>query len=217
MNIFPATTEFNRKIPKQKFYENISITSALKRVFVEHINGIFWSNKIAPATVNIAAGSVVSEIEVFLIKMNVPNVTESLLKQIDREIPYHILFIAEYEEKYQAWIGYKEQSAGDTFKVSGYYHTEWLEEDDLPIKIEGLDLDLVYENFVRQIAGGQLMKSAPAEALKTSVEREKKRQELEKKISALQKKISKEKQFNSQVEMNGELKMLKKELEEIQQ
>lgn len=215
MNIFPVTTEFNRKIPKQKFYENISITSALKRVFVEHINGIFWSNKIAPATINIAAGGSVSEIEVFLIKLNVPNVTEALLKQIDREIPYHILFIAEYEGKYQAWIGYKEQSAGDTFKVSGYYHTDWLEEDKLPIKIEGLDLDSVYENFVRQVAGGQLEKNAPEEDLKTSVEREKKRCELEKKISALQKKIGREKQFNRQIEMNSELKRLKKELEEI--
>lgn len=215
MNIFPVTTEFNRKIPKQKFYENISITSALKRVFVEHINGIFWSNKIAPATINISAGSSVSEIEVFLIKMNVPNVTEALLKQIDREIPYHILFIAEYEGKYQAWIGYKEQSAGDTFKVSGYYHTDWLEEDKLPLKIEGLDLDSVYENFVRQIAVGQLEKNVPEESLKTSVEREKKRQELEKKIAALQKKIGREKQFNRQVEMNGELKRLKKELEEL--
>lgn len=215
MNIFPASTEFNRKIPKQKFYENISINSALKRVFVENINGIFWSNKIAPATINISAGNNVSEIEVFLIKLNVRDVTETLLRQIDKEIPYHILFFAEYEEKYQAWIGYKEQSAGDVFKVGGYYHTDWLEEDDLPIKIEGLDLDSVYENFVRQIAGGQLNRNVPEETLKISVEREKRRQELEKKISVLQKKISKEKQFNRQVEMNGELKRLRKELEEL--
>ena len=215
MNIFPAATEFNRKIPKQKFYENISITPALKRVFVEQISGIFWSNKIAPPTVNIAAGNVVSEIEVFLIKMNVPDVTEALLRQIDREIPYHILFIAEYEGKYQAWAGFKEQSSGDVFKVDGYYHTDWLEADRLPLKIEGLDLDKVYENFVRQAAGGQLEKSAPEETLKDSVEREKRRRELEKKIAALQKKIGKEKQFNRQVEMNGELKRLRNELEEL--
>lgn len=215
MNIFPASTQFNSKIPKQKFYENISINSALKRIFVENINGIFWSNKIASATVNISAGENVSEIEVFLIKLNVREVTETLLKQIDREIPYHILFVAEYEGKYQAWIGYKKQSAGDVFKVSGYYHTDWLEEDKLPLKIEGLDLDSVYENFVRQIAGGQLNKNAPEETLKISVERGKRRQELEKKISALQKKIINEKQFNRQVELNGELKKLRKELEEL--
>lgn len=130
-------------------------------------------------------------------------------------LPYHILFLAEFKGKYQTWIGYKEHSAGDTFKVNCYYHTDWLNEDELPLKIDGLDLDSVYENFVRQIAGGQLGKSAPEEKLKESVEREKKRRELEKKISALQAKIGKEKQFNRQVEMNSELKRLRKELEEI--
>lgn len=215
MSVFPTSTEFNRKIPKQKFYENLNIPPTLKRVFVEQINGIFWRNKIAATTLNIAVGSAVTEIEVFEIRLNIPEVSEALLRQIDREIPYHILFLAEFEGKYQAWIGYKEQSAGDTFKVNGYYHTDWLTEDKLPLKIEGLDLDSVYENFVRQIAGGQLEKAAPDEALKESVEREKKRRELEKKIAALQAKISKEKQFNRQVEMNGELKKLKKELEEL--
>lgn len=39
--------------------------------------------------------------------------------------------------------------------------------------------------------------------------------EFNKKISALQAKIGKEKQFNRQVEMNDELKKLKKELEDI--
>lgn len=215
MSVFPTSTEFNRKIPKQKFYENLNIPPTLKRVFVEQINGIFWRNKIAATTLNIAVGSAVTEIEVFEIRLNIPEVSEALLRQIDREIPYHILFLAEFEGKYQAWIGYKEQSAGDTFKVNGYYHTDWLTEDKLPLKIEGLDLDSVYENFVRQIAGGQLEKAAPDEALKESVEREKKRRELEKKIAALQAKISKEKQFNRQVEMNSELKRLRRELEEL--
>ena len=38
---FPATTEFNRKIPKQKFYENIDIPNQIKRQFVEKIKGIY--------------------------------------------------------------------------------------------------------------------------------------------------------------------------------
>ena len=30
----PKATEFNRRIPKAKFYENINITSSLKKLFV---------------------------------------------------------------------------------------------------------------------------------------------------------------------------------------
>ena len=70
---------------------------------------------------------------------------EAILRQIDREIPYHILFLMEYGGKYQAWIGYKEATAGNNaFKVERYYHTDWLAEDELSLKVEGLNLDAVY-------------------------------------------------------------------------
>ena len=46
----PKSTEFNRRIQKQKFYENLTVSSAMKRVFVEQIRVIWWRNKIAPAT-----------------------------------------------------------------------------------------------------------------------------------------------------------------------
>ena len=61
----PKSTEFNRRIPKQKFYENLTVSPALKRVFVEQIRVIWWRNKIAPSTTNLAAGETVTEIEVF--------------------------------------------------------------------------------------------------------------------------------------------------------
>ena len=78
--------------------------------------------------------------------------------------------------------------------------------------MRGLDTDAAYENFVRQIAGGALV--APvAEPLPQSIARDQCRRALEKKIAALQNKIRREKQLNRQVELNGELKRLRKELE----
>ena len=38
----PKSTEFNRRIPKQKFYENISVSPTLKRVFIDQIKVIYW-------------------------------------------------------------------------------------------------------------------------------------------------------------------------------
>lgn len=43
----PKSTEFNKRIPKQKFYENIAVTPAMKKAFVEQIRIIYWRNKIA--------------------------------------------------------------------------------------------------------------------------------------------------------------------------
>ncbi|MBT9693666.1 DUF4391 domain-containing protein [Eubacterium ventriosum] len=213
----PKTTEFNKRIPKQKFYENMDISPALKKVFVEQVKIIYWKNKIAASTTNLAVGSEVTELEVFEIRLNSPVLDDGLLRQIDREIPYHILFLLEYEGKYQAWIGYKEAAASGNkaFKVNGYYYTEWFVEDELPLKMEGLNIDAVYENFVRQIAGDKLSTEKTGESLKESVEREEQRQTVQKQIEALKAKIKKEKQLNKQMEMNNELKKLKRELEEI--
>lgn len=214
----PKSTEFNRRIPKQKFYENISVSPTLKRVFIEQIKVIYWRNKVTATTMNLAAGETVTELEVFEVKLNGQQLDESVLRQIDKEIPYHILFLLEYDGKYQAWTAYKEAAASgsNAFKVGTYYHTDWLPETELPLKVEGLSVDKVYENFVRQIAGDALRsEEGKTESLKESVERDNRRQELEKQIAALQTKVRKEKQLNKQVQLNAELKKLKNELEEL--
>lgn len=211
----PKKTEFNRKIPKQKFYDNINVSPTLKKVFIEQVESIYWKNKIAISTTNLAPGTYVTELEVIEVRLRSPLLEDNLLRQIDREIPYHILFLLKYQGKYQAWIGYKEATlSGDkAFKVNSYYHTDWLVEDDLPLKLEGLNIDAIYEGFVRQIAGDTLKAEVAGESLKNSVARDEKRQSLERRIEMLKTQIRKEKQLNKQMQINTELKKLKKELE----
>ena len=210
----PRSTEFNKRIPKQRFYENLQITPALRKCFVEQIHSITWRNKIAPSTTNLVAGKNVDELQVFSILLNNGKLDEAVLKQIDREIPYHILFLLEYEGKVQAWIGYKEEAGSGTaaFKVNQYYHTDWLAPEDLAI--EGLNMDAVYEGFVKQVSAGILdadITITLKEAYNKSVQKEK----TQKKIAILQGKIRNERQLNRQIQMNAELKALKKELEEL--
>ena len=211
---FPASTEFNKKIPKQKFYDNLDISPALRRVFVDQIRLVYWRNKLAASTLNIATGEAVTEIEVFEVRLNDPQLDEAVLKQIDKEIPYHILFVLTCDGKAQAWIGYKEAAASgsNAFKVSRYYHTDWMPENELHLGIDGLNMDAVYESLVRQIAGDKLQTDS-GESLKESVERDEKKKQLEKRISVLENKMKKENQLNRRMEMNSELKKLRKEME----
>lgn len=209
---FPRTTEFNKRIPKQKFYENLTISPVLRRVFIDQIRMVYWKNKLATSTLNIAAGEAVTEIEVFEVRLNEPLLDDAVLKQIDKEIPYHILFILTRDGKAQAWIGYKEAAASgsNAFKVGRYYHTDWMPEDELRLSINGLNMDAVYESLVRQIAGGNLQTDS-GESLKESVERDEKKKQLEKQIAVLESKMRKEKQLNRRMEMNAELKQLQRE------
>lgn len=207
---FPAATNFGKRIPKQKFYEHIDVSAQLKRDFIDQIRSINWSNKLATTTLNIASGESVTEIEVFEIRLHTSQLNEKILRQIDMAIPYHILFILRCDGKAQTWIAYKElaQSGKGAFKVGRYYHTEWLSEDKLQFHVEGLNMDTVYDNLVRQVAGDCLQVES-TENLKTSVERDEHRRKLEKQITLLENKLRKEMQLNRRMEISIQIKKLK--------
>ena len=211
---FPQTTEFNKRIPKQKFYENIEVTPTLKRVFVEQIKLIHWRNKLAESTLNIAPGQAVTEIEVIEIKLTQPQLDEAVLRQIDKEIPYHILFVLSYGNKVQAWTGYKEaaETGKKAFKVNKYYHTEWMLEDELILDIEGLNMDAVWDNFIIQVGGVELEQGND---LAEQIELDDRKIQLTKDIEKLEKQARSEKQPNKKFQLAQQVKALKKQLAEL--
>jgi len=131
----PDSTLFNRRIPKLKFYQRAAITTQLKRVFTEQISLILWQNKLAPSTLNVAAGQTVTEIQVIRIKLNQRSLDADALALIEKEIPYHLLFLLEYADAVQAWISYKDETGA--LKSGVTYHTEWIPEEALPLKLDG--------------------------------------------------------------------------------
>lgn len=213
----PKTTEFNKRIPKKKFYEQLEVTPEIKRVFVDQIKNIIWRNKIAPSTANIAAGEKVNEIEVFEIQLASMDLEEKVLKLIDQGIPYHIVFVLHHEKQIQIWTAFKEakNKEGTSYKVAAYYHTDWMPEDSFSLDLKGINMDQAYENLVREIAGDSLL-SNEEESLKESVDRTNDITSLKKKIEKLQTKMRKEKQFNKKVKLNDELKTLKSELRKFE-
>ena len=210
----PESTYFGKLVPKNKFYDKLTIDKKLERSFIDQINSIRWAHKLSADTLNVEKGSIVEEVEVFLIKLKTSEIDLNVLRQMDRQLHYHLIFILEYEEQYQLWTGYKEESTNAAFKVGYYYHTDWVTEDTFSLRIDGLNMDTIYENLVRQIAGDTLIQEN-SESLKETVERQAAREKLEKDIEKLRAQIRKEKQFNRQVELNKQLKQLIKKLEDI--
>lgn len=130
---------------------------------------------------------------------------------MDKQIPYHILFVLEYNEKYQIWIGYKEQSGSDNaFKVNKYYHTEWLDEQSASIKLEGFDTDSIYENLVRRIGG---IESGGDDTLGEQIADKERREKLEKEIARLEKLARAEKQPKKKFELVKKIKKIKENIQ----
>ena len=210
--MFPKSTEFNKRIPKTKFYEHLEIGKNIKDSFVQDIDSIIWANKIAPSTVNISAGETVTEIQVFRIVLKHSEFNTNVLRIIDEQIPYHILFIICADNKEQAWIGYTEQSGSESraFTVDSYYHTAWQNPENLSLTIDGMNMDAVYDNFVKQIADSntqvQWNEDLSAKENTVIIEEQKK---LRKQIEKLERQLRKETQPRKKFEIYQNIKTLK--------
>lgn len=89
---FPKSTEFGKKVPKEKFYSRMEISSAMKRYFVEEIDQIVWRYKLAPSTLNVSVGAYVQEIDVLEINLKKKN-TNKLYSILLIKICHTILYL----------------------------------------------------------------------------------------------------------------------------
>ena len=211
---FPKETIVNKMVAKNKFYEKANISNILKESFVNDIEKITWANKLAPSTMNISGSDNIKELEVFHIKLKSNNFNEKILEAIDKAIPYYILFVLEYNDKFQLWLGYKEKTTNGTSKANivKYYHSDWEKEPN--IILQGNKLENIYENFLSQLSDG-LIDTSSEEDLKTKVNQTVEIQKLENQIEKLTKKMTNEKQFNRQIAIRAEIKDLQKQLDTL--
>ncbi len=213
MVTFPEYAKVGRIIAKENFYGNTD--TATKNLSQSEVARITWEYKLAPNTINLPAKKW-PEIEVFRITLKNGEISEKVLKTIDSVIPYPILFLLEKGSITKAVICYKEQSQKDedTAKVDTYLYTEWNDPRLNDIKIDGLDIDTVFGNFVRQIAGEKFAsaKKTSEEApksIKEDVEALKEREKILKQIATLDRRIKTEPSLGKKQELAEERYRLK--------
>lgn len=201
----PSKTQVDKKIPKQRFYENMVISPSAKRVFVEQIRHITWLHKIAPSTVNVAVGLIVTEIEIFKIDISKKDFDISILRQIDNAIPYHNIYLLSYENDVQAWIRFRSEKG--TFVK--YYNSKWIPKNEFTLLIKGLDIDVVYESMVEQISGIKREKDL---SLTESLQKEERIRRTKKEIEQLEGQARNEKQPKKKFELVQKINILREAL-----
>lgn len=205
----PPSTEVNKFVAKQKFFDRADLSPAVKQAFTNDIEKIVWANKIAPKTMNISADGNIEELEVFHIKLKTDRFNEKVLEAIDKAIPYYILFVLEYNGKFQLWLGYKEKSA-NKINIIRYFNSEWQREPS--IVLQGNTLNGIYEGFLRQLSDN-LIDTASGRDIKAVVDKTVEIQWLEKQIEKLTKKMLAEKQFNRQCELRARIKEIETKIQ----
>lgn len=206
---FPSKAQVNIKVPKKSFYENLTVNTANKRIFIDQINAIWWRYKLTADTLGVAPSETIDEIEIFEIELTTKNFDSSILRLIDRGIPYHTIFILTYEGESQLWIAYKEKTSSDSLSVGNYYHTDFAPSERLNLSADGMSLDDIYAALFYQVSGIQKDFSKP---LKDVITEHEKRLKLEREIDRLEKQLRKETQPKKKFELHQQIQSLKKEL-----
>jgi hypothetical protein len=212
---YPQKAAFGRIIPKNKIYDHAGASSSVKNLFVKQVDRIIWKYKLAPETINIPATKSIPEVQIFEINLKEQDFKFELLQAIDKAIPFPIIFELVFEEKIKVVASYKRPNEADSTKwvVSDYFSSQWLPNNQarksLPV---ALNLGGLYEQLLLPLMP---YKPREKEKLKDQVARIGLVFGKQKELAKLEVKLAKEKQFNRKVEINGEIRITKQEIEKL--
>lgn len=200
----PEQAYVHKFIPKNKFFEKAVVNTRLKKEFTDKIQKITWEYKLAEGTIGVPPTENVEEIQIFEIQLKERDIPKSVLRIIDKSIPYPILYVFTHE----GHVAY-----GITLKGDGdqrYYFSGW--DEKKAFEFTGINLERVYQGIITTFITDT---EGEAKDFKTIIAIDKRRETLEREIGVLKNKIKNEKQFNKKVELNKTLQEKKKELESI--
>ena len=202
---FPSATLLHQRFSKEAFYNNMQLSSELKASFVTDVDRIYLEYGLSDSVLNLSIASNIEEILFLQFVLRKKEFNQKLVEAIARQNPHKLVFLLCYEDLMRIAIWQNK-----------LYFSDWRPVEAVDLILKGASLDEIWDSFIEQIALTEAQADAASgmsveERLKILDKKEK----LEKQISALQQKLRKEKQFNKQVQLNAELKRLRKELEEI--
>ena len=212
---FPRTTIVGKPVPKNAFYKHLEVNAKMKQHFVDDVVSIHWLYKLAPSTINMEDGKLVHEIVAFSAILKSKDCPDDVFLFIDQNMPRHVVFILEYENRYKVLLNYKEWKDGQNgqFKIIKTFVTEWLTDNQLLLTLEGQNMDALYEALAGQVSGFGTKK---AEDIKRIVELEGLIDKAKREVETIQKRIRNERQLNRQMELNGAARGLKKQIAQWQ-
>ena len=176
---------------------------------------INWLYKLAPSTINVEDGKQVHEIVVFSAVLKDKDCPNDVFLFIDRNMPRHVVFILEYEDRYKVLLNYKAWKDGQNsqFDIIKTFATDWLTAERLLLTLEGQTMDALYEAMAGQVSGFGTRK---AEDTKRIVELEGLIDKAKREVESIQKRIRNERQLNRQMELNGAARGIKKQIAQWQ-
>ena len=197
----PSATTVGRVLPKEAFYQHLTLSGDLKEEFVADIKRITLSNSLTAATLNLEAGNEINEILVLTVELKKQQFDGRIVENIARQNPHKLLFLLRFEEKAQLAVYY-----------GRLYTTAWVPDDKIGLQVKGFTLDAVWQGFLEQIAlRDGLTEVLPGEDFDTRLQRQERILKLQKEIEKLEKQTQREVQPKKKFALYEQLQKKKQE------
>lgn len=193
----PKSTEVNKQLPKTAIYTKFQMNSSEKTKIDDDISRITIVNEVTSCKINIDVGQSVKSFFVLHIILKRKNFDDNTIIKISKLIPQNILFVLQFE---------------NMVKLAVYQHiklvqTDW--QDNINVTLNGLNLDVVWENIIKDIEGGSWNEDL---SLKENIELHQEQEKLKKEIAKFEKQARAEKQPRKKFDLVQKLNALKKNL-----
>ena len=197
----PQATEIKKQLPKKAIFAKFDLKPSQRESFDADIARIDIVAVVSPTTVPaVAEGENIKEFYVLAVQLKHKDYDSKNIAMLSRLIPQKMVIALHFEEQVQFAISHTKLITSD-----------W--ESDTPdlsfLTLNGLNLDTVWDNIVISIGDIHI---EGENTLSEQIKIEDVRVKLKAQIATLTQKLNKEKQFNRQIEINVEIKALRKQL-----
>jgi hypothetical protein len=219
---YPINAKVGRKIPKNKIYEQITTNNKLnvklKNKFVNQIEKIIWQYKLATNTLNLNATAKVLEVQIFDIFLKNEELDEELLRVIDKAISHPIIFQIHKNNKIKIKSAYKIASELSNNKpvIKAYLESDWLDKNTpkqpLP---QALDLEKLFNQILKSLMPIEVINNKTLKNTDERIEVINQINTLQKQLDKLHLKYDKEKQRNRQFDINQQITIIQKQIQNL--
>lgn len=200
----PKHTIVDKSIPKNAFDKYINTQQ--KKLFSEYIDKIRWTNKLSTSTINLPTNEI-EEIQIFNISLKKKGDISSLLEIIDRSIPYHVIFVINFNEEILLSVAKKHSHPNNENNsiIDWVFQSDWIMSNEFSYKLNLKEsIDMIFSDICNQLSGNN--NKSIVELVESNLEKE----SLDKKIQKIKQQIKTCKQFNKKVELNLQLDRMNK-------
>lgn len=200
----PKASEIRKPLHKKLIYERYAteLSGNKRDRFDADISRMIITNEISEASVNIKATEDIAAIFVIQIELKSREYDDKNIIMISKLFRQKLLIVLHYENKYQLAI-----------YETRLLKSDWKNEEEISLKLNGLDLGGVWNNFVIQVSGIDVQAgNTLTEQINVEAEKEK----LRKQIADLELKARKEVQSKKKFEMVQRVNLYKERLRNMQ-